>query len=89
MHYYRHRTMCDVLEDMRKCDSTKNYASLLSLIEEVQIMGNKMEAGLGYKKSIEDMHEECKRLDKKLKEKKKELEAVEGAKKDAVDEIPF
>ena len=43
---YLSRTICDVLEEMRKCNETRNYAPMSSLIEEVQIMGNRMEAKL-------------------------------------------
>lgn len=74
---YLNRTLCDVLKDMRKCDETKNYAPLLSLIEEVQIMGNRMEAGLGDKNDYKDLRAQYKNLRKqykKLKAKKEELE---------------
>lgn len=74
---YLNRTLCDVLKDMRKCDETKNYAPLLSLIEEVQIMGNRMEAGLNDKNDYKDLKAAYKKLRKeykKLKAKKEELE---------------
>jgi len=38
--------MCEVLEEMRVCNKTRNYSYLLGLIEEVQTMGNRMEAKL-------------------------------------------
>ncbi len=74
---YLNRTLCDVLNDMRKCDKTKNYAPLLSLIEEALIMGNRMEAGLNDKNDYKDLKEAYRNLRKeykKLKAKKKELE---------------
>jgi len=40
------RTACDVLEQMRKMDQTKNYSGLLAAIEELQEYYNLMEAGL-------------------------------------------
>lgn len=48
------RTLCDVLQDMRKCFETRNFTSLIGLIEEAQIMGNKMESGLYDKTDVED-----------------------------------
>lgn len=49
---YLHRTMCDVLYDMRRMNKTRNYSGLIGLIEELQIMANRMEASLGMKKDI-------------------------------------
>ncbi len=74
---YLNRTLCDVLRDMRKCDETKNYAPLLSLIEEAKIMGNRMEAGLNDKHDYKELRQQYKELRKeykRLKTKKKELE---------------
>ena len=48
--YWINRTLCDVLEDMRTCDKTKNYAALLSLVEECQIKTERMIKGLNVKK---------------------------------------
>jgi len=45
--YFLNRTMCEVLDEMRKCNELRNYSALLGLIEEVQIMGNRMESPLG------------------------------------------
>ena len=78
--YYFHlnRTLCDVLDEMRKCDKTKNYGYLLSLIEEAQSMGNRMEAGLGEKKDVVRMKEDIAELKteiKKLQKKKQKLES--------------
>ena len=52
---YLSRTLCDVLSDMRKCFDTHNYSPMLSLIEEAQIMGNRMEAKLYEKKDVESL----------------------------------
>lgn len=40
------RTLCSVLEEMRTCYNTRNFALLPSLIEEVQTYANRMEAKL-------------------------------------------
>lgn len=47
------RYICDVLEEMRKVNETRNYSYLLGLIEEIQTMANKMEAALRDKKDLE------------------------------------
>lgn len=74
--FYPNRTLCDVLDEMRKCDSIKNYAPMAALIEEVQIIGNRMEAALANNKDYESMLEDLHDLKKEIKElykKKKEL----------------
>ena len=48
----QNRTMCDVLEDMRRCDKTRSYTLLAGLIEESQIMANRMEAALSDQKDL-------------------------------------
>ena len=52
---YLNRTLCDVLDEMRTCFKTYNFAPMLALIEEAQMMGNKMEAGLNDKHDVEKM----------------------------------
>ena len=74
--YYLHRTLCDVLDEMRKCYETRNFCSLNGLIEEAQSMGNRMEAALEDSKSIKNLQEEVSKLNKevkKLEAKKKKL----------------
>lgn len=56
------RTVCQVLEEMRKLNETRNYSSLLSLIEEAQSMVNRMESKLYTIKDYEHMVKEEKRL---------------------------
>lgn len=80
MRYYDlgpNRLICSIFEEMRKCNETRNYSPLLSLIEEAQILANRMEAGLYDKKSIRDAEEHKKQLKseiKTLERIKKELE---------------
>lgn len=40
------RTMCSILEDMRKCCKTRNFSYLRGLIEEAQSRAWRMEDGL-------------------------------------------
>lgn len=68
---YPNRTLCSVLEEMRACYKTRNFASLLGLIEEAQAMGNRMES------SLFDKHDYNKIIDK-IKEAKKELEKIKN-----------
>lgn len=70
--------MCEVLDEMRKCNELRNYSALLGLIEEVQIMGNRMESSLGEKRDIERMHEEWHEMKAKLKKLRKEIKDTGG-----------
>ena len=69
-YYHLSRTLCNVLEEMRDCHKTRNYASLLSLIEEAQSMGNRMEAKLDTIKDLKRMEDKLRKLRKELKEDK-------------------
>jgi len=55
-----HRYVCSVLDEMRKCNKTRNYSTLLALIEEVQTLVNRMESALGEKSELEDWHRKAK-----------------------------
>ena len=71
---YPNRTLCDVLEEMRKSLETSNFSYLGGLIEEVQAIGNRMEAGLY---DIKDRERLLKQI-KKLRKQKDELEEELG-----------
>ena len=71
MSSYLNRTLCDVLSEMRKCFETYNFAPMASLIEEAQIMGNRMEAKLEELKdnsTLTDLRKQIKEDIKKLQE---------------------
>jgi cell division protein FtsB len=72
MSYWVNRTLCEVLEEMRVSVKTLNFALIPSLIEEVQCMGNRMEAALGDKKDVEAMRKERSRLKKEIKQLKED-----------------
>ena len=78
MFYGPNRTICSVLEEMRKLNETRNYTPLLGLIEEAQAMANRMEAKLydikDYDRMMDDMRD-VKRTLKKLKKEQGELES--------------
>ena len=76
--YGLNRYICEVLEEMRTCTKTLNFAVIPSLIEEVQTMANRMEMALSDMKDLEtlkdDIHEkkeELKVLQKEITKKKK------------------
>lgn len=66
-YYGINRYLCSVLDDMRKCDEVKNFAPLRSLIEEAQILGNRMESALADVKDIKSLMEERSKLKKEVK----------------------
>ena len=72
------RFICTVLNEMRELDKTKNYSCLLSLIEEVQILANRMEAGLERFRSIKEAEKHIKQLKKEIKELEEKKEKLNG-----------
>ena len=77
-YYGLNRTLCDVLDEIRKLDSTKNYSSLLSLVEEIQSMANRMEAKLGDVRDFADLENDISVLKKEIKKLKKEKKVLEA-----------
>jgi len=73
------RTLCNVLEEMRVAYKTRNFSYLLGLIEEAQVMGNRMEAGLWDQNDLETAREEVKRLNKIIEKLKKERESLKSS----------
>ena len=71
------RTLCDVLREIRTCHETRNYSYLLSLVEEAQSMGNRMESALTDKREIAEYNEEWRKASKKLKDIRKKLKEEE------------
>jgi len=71
--YYLHRTMCDVLYEMRQCFKSYNFTPMKGLIEELQSMANRMEAGLGEHKDLERMNDEWHELKNKIEVAREEL----------------
>ena len=64
---YLSRTMCDVLQEMRDANKTRNYSYILGLIEEAQSMANRMEAKLEQINDIEKLDERWKEAHNKEK----------------------
>ena len=72
------RTLCQVLDEMRMLDKTRNYAMLLSLVEEVQMMGNRMESALWDQKDINSLQEKITNLKTEIKQLKKHRDKLKG-----------
>lgn len=71
------RTLCDVLEEMRTCCKTLNFAPILSLIEEAQMMGNRMEASLSNVSDLSAAEENYYNMRKKYKKLKADVKSAE------------
>lgn len=81
--YSPNRYLCDILDEMRTCIKTLNFSSMLSLIEEVQVIANRMEAGLSDLKDrksmledLSDLKDQIIKLDKQKKKLEKEAEEL-------------
>ena len=66
------RTLCDVLNEMRKAYETRNFSYLIGLIEEAQSMGSRMEARLYDIKDFKWLTDEVRRLRALRKKLKKD-----------------
>lgn len=81
------RTLCDVLEEMRKCHESRNYAYLLGLVEEVQTFGNRMEAALSNQQDYKAMDEALHKLKKEYKPLRDEIQKLRDEKEELENEI--
>ncbi len=70
------RYICSVLEEMRTCVKTLNFAILLSLIEECQTLANRMESALEDNGGAEDIANRLRELKKERKELQKEIKLL-------------
>jgi len=89
MYSYPNRTYCAALGELRKLVSKLNIFNfffhkgiLISLIEEVQTYGNRMEAGLEYGNDLKELHRDRSRLAKEVKALKDEKAELTGTSKD-------
>lgn len=74
------RTICSVLEEMRKSFKTYNFAGIPGLIEEAQTMANRMEAGLWDQNDYEHLRKITKKLEKRRKKLEDEVDKLEQKK---------
>lgn len=66
------RTLCGVLDEMRTCYKTRNFAPLQGLIEEAQTYGNRMESKLSDVRQYERLKERYKALKAEIVELEKQ-----------------
>jgi hypothetical protein len=75
-YFGRRRYICDVIEEMRKCDKTKNFASLEALIEEAQALANRMEGALSDSKDLSKLVIDVRKARKAYQKLEKEYSAL-------------
>jgi len=80
-YYYKDRMCCTVLDEMRLCLKTFNFAPMTGLIEELQILANRMEASLDMSKQYRELQAEV----GKLKDYRDKLHAEITKEKEAYD----
>jgi hypothetical protein len=71
------RYLCEVVEEMRQCNKTRNYGGLEGLIEEAQSLASRMESALSDKGDVLSYTQRRPILKDEIKElkwKKEELE---------------
>lgn len=82
--YWVNRTLCSMIEDgrsivkslMEHSKSKHQLLCLMSLLEEIQVAGNRMEAGLEDKKDMFRLRDEIKKLKKERDKIRKKLKAI-------------
>lgn len=79
---YPNRYLCSVLDDIIKCDETRNYSAVKGLAEEARILGGRMESALEDNGDIKRAHEEIKALKKEIKKLEKKKEELEDETKE-------
>lgn len=80
---YPNRTLCDVLKEMRACYETRNFCSLMGLIEEAQSMGNRMESAL---EDVSDLKEIRKAIKEERETLKKLMDETKKLNKESLNE---
>ena len=70
------RTICDTLEEMRKCYETRNFSYILGLIEEAQTLANRMEAKLYDAREIKHLREMISELEEKKDSLRKQIKKL-------------
>lgn len=86
MHWYGlNRTYCDCLAEMRKLvkhnvSNRQGLDVVMSLIEELQVHGNRMEAALADGKDLVTLRDKIKEAKQEFKDLKAEIEKLEKKK---------
>jgi predicted RNase H-like nuclease (RuvC/YqgF family) len=76
------RFYCTVIDEMRACYKTRNFSIIMGLLEELQSIGNRMEAKCGdiseynsYLDQVKELKREIKELKRKRNKLKRKVEA--------------
>lgn len=81
------RYICSVLDEMRDCFKTHNFSYLMGLIEEAQVLANRMEAALYDNKNIEHLQGRNRELKETKRELKKEIAELRDKKEKLEEEL--
>lgn len=73
---YPARTICEVLKEMRSLDNCKYYNPMRGLIEELQILANRMEAHLDTQKTYFHLRDEIRKMKNEYKQLKEQIDAT-------------
>ena len=75
------RYFCTVIDEMRACYKTRNFSIVMGLLEELQSIGNRMEAKCGdindanrYLDEVKELKREIKSLKRKRDKLKRKIE---------------
>ncbi len=74
------RYLCDVFEEMRTCDKTRNFSYMPGLIEEAQVLANRMEASLHDKAALRRLRTDIRELKDERLELQHEIEEMKSDK---------
>lgn len=64
---FPNRTLCSILDELRTCFETRNFSYMISLIEEAQSAGNRMEASLLDKSDLDYARKELRKVKNEIK----------------------
>lgn len=70
------RYFCTVIDEMRACYKTRNFSSVMGLIEELQSIGNRMEAKCGDISDRNNYLDEVKKLKREIKDLKRKRDKL-------------
>ena len=77
------RYFCTVIDEMRACYKTRNFSIIMGLLEELQSIGNRMEAKCGdisdynrYLDEVKELKREIKSLKRKRDKLKRRVEVI-------------
>lgn len=80
IHTFPNRTICEMLDELRKCYDTRNFSYFLGILEEIQSAANRMEAKLEDNKDAENAKEIVSEAKKELADLNREIQAKKDLK---------